>query len=163
MRETGKFRMGIELSFLGKTFNITGDKEQILNLLITTFEDIHLTNAELERKKEELTEAKAKLEDYARQIELALDVSQNQLKLRNQAIEALDVAVVVMDASQSQCPVEDANPAYRRIMGYRVQEELGKPLNLCKGPDTDAAGVAELSAAIGKVQPAADRKRTRLE
>src|SRR3546814_13262719 len=76
MRETGKFRMGIELSFLGKTFNITGEKEQILNLLITTFEDIHLTNAELERKKEELTEAKAKLEDYARQIERALEVSQ---------------------------------------------------------------------------------------
>src|SRR3546814_5858120 len=40
MRQTGKFRMGIELSFLGKTFTITGDKEQILNLLLTTFADI---------------------------------------------------------------------------------------------------------------------------
>src|SRR3546814_18945028 len=60
-----------------------------------------------------------------------------------------------MDASQAQCPVEDANPAYRRITGYRVQEALGKHLNLFEGPDTDAAGVAELRAAIGKVTPAA--------
>src|SRR3546814_17289679 len=60
-----------------------------------------------------------------------------------------------MDSSQSQCPGEDANPAYRRITGYRVQEALGKPLNLFEGPATDAAGVAELRAAIGKVTPAA--------
>src|SRR3546814_15125440 len=85
MRETGKFRMGIELSFLGKTFNITGDKEQILNLLITTFADIYLTHAELERKKEEHTEAKATLEEYARQIELPLDGSTTQQRLPHKA------------------------------------------------------------------------------
>src|SRR3546814_15098415 len=84
-----------------------------------------------------------------------MDVELNQLNRRKQASEALDGAGVVMDASQSQCPVEDANPAYRRITGYRVQEALGKPLNLFEGPDTDAAGVAELRAAIGKVTPAA--------
>jgi PAS domain S-box-containing protein len=155
MRETGKFRMGVELSFLGRTFNITAEKEQILNLLITTFEDIHLTNAELERKKEELTEAKAKLEDYARHIEVELDVSQEQLKLRNQAIEALDIAVVVMDASRPNRPVEDANPAYERITGYKVQEAYGKSLDLIEGRDTDAAVVAELRAAIDELTPAA--------
>ena len=155
MRETGKFRMGVELSFLGKTFNITAEKEQILNLLITTFEDIHLTNAELERKKEELTEAKAKLEDYARHIEVELDVSQEQLKLRNEAIEALDIAVVVMDASRPNRPVEDANPAYERITGYKVQEAYGKSLDLIEGRDTDAAVVAELRAAIDELTPAA--------
>src|SRR3546814_3079812 len=92
-----------------------------------------------------------------------MDVELNQLNRRKQASEALDGAGVVMDASQSQCPVEDANPAYRRITGYRVQEALGKPLNLFEGPDTDAAGVAELRAAIGKVTPAARSSATRSE
>ena len=155
MREIGKFRMGVELSFLGRTFNITAEKEQILNLLITTFEDIHLTNAELERSKEELTEAKAKLEDYARHIEVELDVSQEQLKLRNQAIEALDVAVVVMDASHPHRPVEDANPAYERITGYKVEEAHGKSLDLLEGRDTDSGVAVELRAAIDKLTPAA--------
>src|SRR5690606_7736987 len=32
LRRQGKIRLGVELSFLGRTFNITAEKEQILNL-----------------------------------------------------------------------------------------------------------------------------------
>lgn len=155
LRRQGKIRLGVELSFLGRTFNITAEKEQILNLLITTFEDIHLTNAELQRKKDELLEAKAKVEDYARRIEMALDASQDQLRVRNQAINALDVAVVLANATQPQRPVEDANPAYERITGYSLGEALGQPLDLMEGPDTDRAAAADLRAAIEKRVPAA--------
>lgn len=155
LRQTGKFRLGVELSFLGRTFNITAEKEQILNLLITTFEDIHLTNAELQRKKDELLEAKAKVEDYARRIEVALDVSQDQLRVRNQAINALDVAVVLTDATHPERPVEDANPAYERITGCGLRAALGRPLGLMEGPETDRTVSAELRMAIAKCVPAA--------
>jgi PAS domain S-box-containing protein len=40
MRAAGKLKVGVEVFFLGKKFTITSEKEQILDLLISTFEDV---------------------------------------------------------------------------------------------------------------------------
>jgi PAS domain S-box-containing protein len=47
LRTGGKLKVGVEIYFLGKKFTITSDKEQILDLLISTFEDIVRANQEL--------------------------------------------------------------------------------------------------------------------
>src|SRR5216684_1851726 len=40
MRAERRLKTGVELFFMGKHFTITSDKEQILDLLVSTFEDI---------------------------------------------------------------------------------------------------------------------------
>jgi signal transduction histidine kinase len=47
----------IELLFFGERFTITSEKEQILDLLMATFEDTVQTNQELRRRREELSAA----------------------------------------------------------------------------------------------------------
>jgi DNA-binding response OmpR family regulator len=50
----GQERVGVDITFLGRNFVITSEKEQILSLLLSTFEEIVRTNAELEARTEEL-------------------------------------------------------------------------------------------------------------
>ncbi len=60
-----KLSVGIEVVFLGKRFTITSEKEQILDLLMSTFEDTVRANRELQKHRSELGAAKEKLEEYA--------------------------------------------------------------------------------------------------
>jgi signal transduction histidine kinase len=66
---SGKVSFGVEVMFLGKTFVISSEKEQILDLLIATFEDIVRTNRGLQESKAALTAAKQEIENYAHELE----------------------------------------------------------------------------------------------
>ena len=54
LRTDSKLKLGVEIFFLGRRFTISSDKEQILGLLISTFEDIVQTNRELHASQREL-------------------------------------------------------------------------------------------------------------
>jgi PAS domain S-box-containing protein len=55
-------KAGIDVTFLGKTFTINSDKEQILGMLVATCEDIARTNRELRASQDELAMAKREVE-----------------------------------------------------------------------------------------------------
>jgi two-component system sensor histidine kinase/response regulator len=57
-----------EIAFLGKRFVINSDKEQILNLLVSTFEDIVRANRGLEESRAALRDADRELEFHSRQL-----------------------------------------------------------------------------------------------
>ncbi|HEU4578778.1 MAG TPA: response regulator [Polyangiaceae bacterium] len=65
LRQNRKLQMGIEIFFLGKPFVITSEKEQILDLLLCTFEDIVRTNRELQQSKNALARANQELEAFS--------------------------------------------------------------------------------------------------
>jgi len=69
VRAESKLRIGVEVIFLDRTFTVTSDKEQILDLLMSTFEDIVRTNRGLQQSKTELAAAKAQIETYAQSLE----------------------------------------------------------------------------------------------
>lgn len=69
LRSTSRIHLGVEVMFLGKRLTITSDKRQILDLLISTFEDIVRTNRHLQDSKASLAAAKAEIESYARELE----------------------------------------------------------------------------------------------
>jgi signal transduction histidine kinase len=96
LRASGRMQIsGVEVAFLGRTFTVTSDKEQILDLLISTFEDIVRTNRGLQQSQAELAVAKAKLEEHAQQLEERVaertaQIARIQEQLsRSQRIEAL--------------------------------------------------------------------------
>jgi two-component system sensor histidine kinase/response regulator len=57
MRNGRKVTPGVEIVFLGKRFTIDSEKEQILDLLIASFEDVIRANQELQASKAALQEA----------------------------------------------------------------------------------------------------------
>ena len=78
-RAPGKLAFGVEIVFLGRKFVINSEKEQILDFLIATFEDIVRTNRGLQESKAELVAAKAHIESYARELEHRVEFRTRQL------------------------------------------------------------------------------------
>jgi signal transduction histidine kinase len=94
-RIQGKLAFGVEVVFLGKKFIVNSEKEQILDLLIATFEDIVRTNRGLQESKAELVAAKAQIETYALDLERRVDertrqlIEQQQQLTQSQKMEAV--------------------------------------------------------------------------
>ena len=60
----------MQLSFLGREFNITADRQQILDLLISTFEELVVTSKDVQQREREIAAAHAELERQFRLVEL---------------------------------------------------------------------------------------------
>jgi len=71
-----------------------------------------------------------------------------ELRLRNRAIEASSVGIIITDARQPNYPIIYANPAFARITGFSLEELIGRNPRLLQGPDTDPEAVAELRRAL---------------
>jgi PAS domain S-box-containing protein len=115
---------GVEISFLGKTFTITSEKEQILDLLISTFEDTVQANRELQRHRAELASAKLKLEEYAHALEGRVRLSEEKFR---GFLTASPDAVIVLDQQQRIVLASERTEA---LFGYPPEELTGKAFAL---------------------------------
>ena len=115
--------IGVEIMFLGKRFTINSEKEQILDLLISTFEDTVQANRELQRNRAELAAAKLKLEEYARALEGRVRVSEEKYAL---LVEQANSAIFVTDADAR---ILEANREAGRILGLPVEEIVNRRLD----------------------------------
>ena len=119
-RADDKFRMGVELVFMGKRFSITSEKEQMLNLLISTFEDTLLKNQELRASQAESAAAKAKLEEYAALLEGHAEASEEKYR---RLVEAANDAILLADAEKGI--IIDVNRAAGRLFGMPPEKLIG--------------------------------------
>jgi PAS domain S-box-containing protein len=112
-RAASKLKFGVQVAFLDKTFTITSDQGQILDLLIATCEDVVRANRQLRASQAELAEAKAKVEKYARHMEGQARSSEDKyrrlMEHASDAIVLLDVAGRVLEVNR------------------RAEELLGRP------------------------------------
>ncbi|MDB9314242.1 adenylate/guanylate cyclase domain-containing protein [Spirulina sp. CS-785/01] len=75
---------------------------------------------------------------------------QEAVKLRDQAIAASRVGIVIADATLPDMPLIYVNPAFERITGYSPEEVLGVNCRFLQGKKTDPADLNRLRAAIGE-------------
>jgi PAS domain S-box-containing protein len=78
-RASGKLTLGVQVAFLGRVFTIDSGKEQIIDLLMSTFEDIVRTNRDLLKNRIELAAAQLRIEDYAKNLERRVEERTRQL------------------------------------------------------------------------------------
>jgi PAS domain S-box-containing protein len=60
-RTRGRVRAGVTVYFMGREFTITAEREQVLDLLVTTFEDAVRQNGELRQRESELSRSRETL------------------------------------------------------------------------------------------------------
>jgi PAS domain S-box-containing protein len=120
----GKVSVGIDIVFLGQHFTITSEKEQILDMLISTFEDTVRANQELQRREAELVEAKGKVEKYAHALEGRVQLSEE--KFRGFLTASPDAMLVV---DERGCIVLASQRA-ETVFGYVPDELVGRPFDL---------------------------------
>ena len=74
--------------------------------------------------------------------------AENDLRMRDRAIQAATQGLMIADATQPDCPIIYASPACEKISGYHHREVLGRNARFFQGKETDPAVVAELRDAI---------------
>lgn len=82
-------KSGVRLSFLGRDFDITAERQQILDLLVSTFEELVVASREVRAREEELSRAHDALEQQL----LRVDLERNRLQA---VVDAVPVPLFVM-------------------------------------------------------------------
>ncbi len=68
LQEEARMSVGVDIVFLGRRFTITADKEQILSLLVSTYEDVVRANRELQASQASLQAAERQLKEHGREL-----------------------------------------------------------------------------------------------
>lgn len=90
---------------------------------------------------------------------IAIDITarmkvEQDLRLRNRAIEACVNPIVIVDVDEPGAPLIYVNGAFETITGYTSEEALGRNCNFLQGIDTDQPELQKLRAAIREQRPA---------
>ncbi len=90
---------------------------------------------------------------------IAIDITarmkvEQDLRLRNRAIEACVNPIVIVDVDAPGAPLIYVNGAFETITGYTSEEALGRNCNFLQGIDTDQPELQKLRAAIREQRPA---------
>src|SRR5476649_235372 len=148
LRLLAKREDGVEVSFSGQTFIVASGKEQILDLLVSTFEDIVLANLDLEKSRNELVAAKAAVEEYAHLLESRARSSE---EIHRTIVEGVTEGIITMD---ERGIVNSVNPAAEEIFGYGANEVIGQNVSLLipesHGGAPHAVGASYVHARFGK-------------
>jgi PAS domain S-box-containing protein len=74
--------------------------------------------------------------------------TENELRLRNRAIEAVSQGILITDSGEPDCPIIYASPGFTRLTGFESDEVLGRNCRFLQGPRTDPIQVSILRDAI---------------
>ncbi len=69
-------------------------------------------------------------------------------EMRERAIQSVNQAIVITDASQVGAPIVFTNDGFERLTGYSTWQANGRGIDLLVGKKTDLASIAALEAAI---------------
>jgi PAS domain S-box-containing protein len=98
---------------------------------------VELRTMELSRANEDLHREIAERKRY-----------EEELRLRERAIEASSVGIVITDARQAEHPIIYANPAFVKMTGYAREELIGRNPRLLQGTATDPREIESIRQAI---------------
>ncbi len=144
-----------EIVFLGKRITINSEKEQILDLLVSTFEDIVRANRELEASQAALRAADAKLREHGEQLartnkelEAFTYTVSHDLKEPLRGIEAFNRILI----DEYAAALDDQGRHYLEVVGesaVRLRTLIDDLLAFCRvGRQQMAPGPVDLGAIV---------------
>lgn len=114
VRLEGRSQFSVELEFLGRRFVITTERQQLLDLLVATFEELVVANGRLRVNEEELADAQERLAAQLR-------TSDGARRRVAALLDALPEGVLVADSSGR---VTDASRPAIELLGMARDEIL---------------------------------------
>jgi formate hydrogenlyase transcriptional activator len=112
-------RSNVEVSIAGKTHSVAADRQRILTLLLSRYEEAAQHNDELREAQEELRTVNERLEEKVRERTAALSESEERYR---RIVETANDGIWAMDAD---CRTTYANPRLAMMLGRTVEELLG--------------------------------------
>jgi PAS domain S-box-containing protein len=145
LRRQVRASMGVNVAFLGTTFSITAEKEQILDLFISSVEDVVRANHALRHSQRELARAQRQLEAFASRMAYQARVSSEKYAT---LMEHAHDGILVLDARGA---VVEANVRALALLGRDLEAVRGQSLDAFVGPDQRdelRARIAELGTEV---------------
>jgi PAS domain S-box-containing protein len=78
---------------------------------------------------------------------------QEELRVKNRAVEEASVGVVIADAEAEDLPLVYANREFERMTGYSNEATLGLNCRFLQGPNTEPSAVSEIREALSAREP----------
>lgn len=134
-RANAKTGVEMELVLRGKRYRITSERQQILDLLVSTYEEAVVLNRDLQEKQRQLAALTAELEDRvrARTADLATEVAERKAaesKYRG-LLEAAPDAIVSVDSERT---ILVANAQTEAQFRHKREYVLGRKLEFLFSP-----------------------------
>ncbi|MBX0302787.1 PAS domain S-box protein [Haloarcula salinisoli] len=82
-----------------------------------------------------------------------------ELSVKTEAMEQAPVGITLADPNQEDNPMVYTNQKFCELSGYDEAEILGRNCRFMQGPETDAASVAKIRAAIDAAEPVTETLR----
>ena len=76
--------------------------------------------------------------------------TETRLRVLERSVEASINGIVIVDATQADCPITYANSAFQGLTGYREEELIGRNCKFLQGEETDPETVALLRARLAE-------------
>ncbi|MBX6364090.1 MAG: PAS domain S-box protein [Gemmatimonadetes bacterium] len=149
IRRDQRTSMGVHIAFLGSRFTITSEKEQILDLLLSSVEDIVRANRALEERQRELAEAHARLEASAREAAREARLSNERARVLMQSAKD---GIFLLDDMHT---IVELNDSAAVMLGFPAEEILYRPFERFISPEA----VPELAA--GRRAPSLEEQALR--
>ena len=130
---------GLEITFGGTRHLVTANRREMLNLLLSTYENAVQQNLELIRAQQKLNNLNHELQEQSRKLRVS---EKNFRALLENSVDA----TVVLDAKAT---VRFANPAAERLLGAGMAELLGTTLPF----ETNAGDVREITLESAPKRP----------
>jgi PAS domain S-box-containing protein len=115
MRGSGKASMGLEVMLRDKQFLITAERQQILDLLMSSFEDLVVSNRELRERQEALQLAEAKVREQ-------LTATERERKRLEGVLGASPTPMVIVEPDGTITEVSDT---MCEVLGRSREELIG--------------------------------------
>ena len=132
-RESG-VRTGVEVIFNGKKYCITAEREQILNLLLSTYETAVIKNHELKKAQEELRRSRDELEVRIRERTAELFLANEGL--RQEIVERQKIEEALQESKEQlrilASKILTAQENERKRVALEVHDILGSSLSAIK-------------------------------
>ncbi|MEW6237709.1 MAG: response regulator [Candidatus Omnitrophota bacterium] len=131
IRHHEKMGVGIDIYFAGEKYRINSERQQILDLLLSTYETAVLKNCELIQARNELQKLNSRLEDKVKERTAALTEeiaerirAEKALRESEQKYREFFEYDLTGDAiASADGRIMDCNPAFLQIFGFGSKEE----------------------------------------
>ncbi len=117
MRLSGKVEMGMEVMLRDRRFMITAERQQILDLLISSFEDLVTINDKLREREEDLTRAHRELHNQ-------LEALERERQRMVAVLAAVPNAMAIVDAKGM---ITESSERYSSLIGTTTDDLVGNP------------------------------------